>query len=498
MEAFRQPIILSSVFLYLVMCVVIGLWAMRRTKSASDFFVAGRSLGPIVLGLAIFSSTLSGFGFVGGPGLVYSMGISSLWMCLSSPLGYALGFYLVAKRIRIIAEIRDTVSLPDIVAARYDSELARFLMAIVIILGVMGYMATQILAMAIVLKTLLSGTVMFADISLFTCAVMSTTVLVFYSVTGGIIASVYTDLVQGAVMIVAGALIFVTAINVFDGGMLEVSTVMFADDAESIMPFGTAGVLTCVTWFFLFGLGLAGQPHIITKMMMNKNVSDARTILPLSVIGYVVAALLWISVGLTMRSVVITGMIDPLAAADQAAATFLTIFANPLLAGVVFAGLFAAIMSTADSFLNIGAAAITHDIPRALWGRPLKNELRSARIATLVLCLIATAFALYAFYANGRLVALLGAFGWGTFAAAIVPVVAIGLNWQRANWQGAVAAIIVSVLINLGIEVFSISIPYGIAGGFLALIISMIVFIVVTLITPVVELKPDIKAAMEI
>ena len=116
----------------------------------------------------------------------------------------------------------------------------------------------------------------------------------------------------------------------------------------------------------------------------------------------------------------------------------------------------------------------------------------------MVLCLIATAFALYSFYANGRLVALLGAFGWGTFAAAIVPVVAIGLNWQRANWQAAVAAIIVSVVINLGIEVFSISIPYGIAGGFLALVVSMIVFIVVTLVTPIVELKPDIKAAMEI
>jgi SSS family transporter len=498
MEAFRQPIILGSVFIYLLMCVAIGLWAMRRTKSAGDFFVAGRSLGPIVVGLAIFSSTLSGFGFVGGPGLVYSMGISSLWMCLSSPLGYAFGFFLVAKRIRIIAEVRDTLSLPDIVAARYDSELARLLTAIVIILGVMGYMATQILAMAFVLKSLLNGTVMFADVTLTTCAVISTTVLVFYSVTGGIIASVYTDLVQGTVMIVAGALVFLTAINVFGGGMQEASSVLMADDPESIMPFGTTGVLTCVTWFFLFGLGLAGQPHIITKMMMNKKVSDARLILPLSVIGYVVAALLWVSVGLIMRSVVVAGIQDPLAQADQAAATFLTVFAHPLLAGVVIAGLFAAIMSTADSFLNIGAAAITHDIPYAIRGRAIDNELRWARIATVALCVVATVFALYSFYANGRLVALLGAFGWGTFAAAIVPVVAMGLNWKRATWQAAVAAIVVSILINFGIEVFSIRIPHGIAGGFLALIASMIVFVIVSLMTPRCELKPDIRAAMEI
>ncbi len=328
METFRQPIILGSLVVYLVLCVAVGIWAMRRTKSAGDFFVAGRSLGPAVIGLAIFSSTMSGFGFVGGPGLVYSTGISSLWMCVTSPLGLALGFYLVAKRIRIVAELRDTVSLPDVVAARYDSEAARFVTAITIILGVMGYLATQILAMAIVLKTLLSSTAVFADVNLITCALISTAVLLFYSVAGGIIASVYTDLVQGTVMVVAGVLVLITAINVFDGGMQEASAVLFADDPEAIMPFGTAGVMTCIGWFFMFGVGLAGQPHVITKMMMNKNLSDNRTILPLAALGYIMTALLWISIGLIMRSVVVAGVEDPLTAPDQAAAAFLSVFAH--------------------------------------------------------------------------------------------------------------------------------------------------------------------------
>jgi len=498
MEVYRQPIILGSLVIYLVLCVAVGIWAMRRTRSAGDFFVAGRSLGPAVVGLAIFSSTMSGFGFVGGPGLVYSMGISSLWMCLTSPLGLALGFYLVAKRIRIVAELRDTVSLPDVVAARYDSEAARLLTAVTIILGVMGYMATQILAMAVVLKTLLSTTVMFADISLITCALISTAVLLFYSVTGGIIASVYTDLIQGAVMVVAGVLVFITAINVFDGGMAEASTILFADDPEAIMPFGTAGVMTCIGWFFLFGLGVAGQPHVITKMMMNKNLSDNRTILPISALGYIMTALLWISIGVIMRAVVAAGGQDPLSAPDQAAAAFLTVFAHPILAGIVFAGLFAAIMSTADSFLNIGAAAVIHDIPRALRGRPLDNELTWARWATFFLCVAAIAFALYSYYINNRLVALLGAFGWGTFAAAIVPVVLVGLNWQRATREAAVAAVVASLLINFLIEISNVTLPYGLPGGFPALATSMTLFIIVSLATPARPLQPDIRAAMEL
>jgi Na+/proline symporter len=133
MEAFRQEIILSSVVIYMVFCVAVGLWAMRRTHSPSDFFIAGRSLGPLVVALAIFSSTLSGFGFVGGPGLVYSQGVSSFWMIILSTTGYALGFFLVAKRIRMIAELRDAISLPDVVAARYKSEAVRFLMALTIV-----------------------------------------------------------------------------------------------------------------------------------------------------------------------------------------------------------------------------------------------------------------------------------------------------------------------------------------------------------------------------
>ena len=66
MEAYRNSIVLGSLLLYFVMCIGVGLWAMRRTKSSQDFFMAGRELGIVVTAFALFSSTLSGFGFVGG------------------------------------------------------------------------------------------------------------------------------------------------------------------------------------------------------------------------------------------------------------------------------------------------------------------------------------------------------------------------------------------------------------------------------------------------
>ena len=145
MESMRDPIILSSIGLYMVLCIAVGVWAMRRTNDTRDFFMAGRHLGILVAGIAMFSSTMSGFGFVGGPGLVYALGTSSFWILMTVPFGYAISDYTVGKRLRLLAGALDTVSLPDIIALRYNSEAVRGLSALAIILGVLGYLATQML-----------------------------------------------------------------------------------------------------------------------------------------------------------------------------------------------------------------------------------------------------------------------------------------------------------------------------------------------------------------
>jgi Na+/proline symporter len=463
--------ILLCLGLYMLICFGVGLWAMRRTKSTKDFFMAGRNLGVLVTALAVFSANMSGFGFVGGPGLVYKMGMSSIWICLTAPLGFAVAFFLLAKRIRLIAELRDSVSLPDTVAARYKSETSRFLTALAIILGVMGYLATQILAMSMVLREILNSNPLFGGgVSLAMCVIISSTVMVFYSVAGGIIASVYADLIQGAIMVVASILVFITATTAVDGGFAGMATTIMKDNPEAIAPWGTLGMIGCLSWYFIFTMGVAGQPHVIIKMMMYKKVSDAKRILPISVGAYAI----------------------------EAAPQFLQSCAHPLLAGIVFAGLFSAIMSTGSSFLNIGTAAVIHDMPKAFGIKTIKNELFKARVTTVVLTAVAAFFALYI----GDLVALLGAFGWGTFAAALVPTIAVGLNWKRATPLAANVAIIASIVINFGIKMASksagFSVPFSVNTGAIALLVSLTLFFGISLLSKPPKLDADIEAVMDI
>jgi Na+/proline symporter len=138
--------------------------------------------------------------------------------------GHTLTAFLLGKRLRLFAGLADSISLPDAVAVRYSSETARLLTALAILLGVMGYLATQILAMATVLQSILEDVSLFAGISLEVCVALATSVLVFYCVTGGIVAPVYTDLVQGAIMAVAGVLVFLTTLSVVDGGLAGTTT----------------------------------------------------------------------------------------------------------------------------------------------------------------------------------------------------------------------------------------------------------------------------------
>ena len=197
----HAPVIVTCIVVYLAACFFIGIWALRRTHSAADFFVAGKSLGLIVLAAASFANIMSGFGFVGGPGLVYESGMSSVWMVVAAPIGFSVSWVILAKRLRLLAEAREILTLPDAVEARYGGSWPRFLMAVAILLGVMGYLGTQVMAVGLVL-----GAVFGVDLP--TGLLIGLSVLAFYSVAGGIIAGVYTDRLQGLMMIVSAALVF--------------------------------------------------------------------------------------------------------------------------------------------------------------------------------------------------------------------------------------------------------------------------------------------------
>ena len=81
-----KPVIGGVAIAYFVVVAIIGIYATRKTKSAADFFVAGQGIGLFTLAIASMAATLSGFAFIGGPGLVYSVGIGAVFIVLPAAL----------------------------------------------------------------------------------------------------------------------------------------------------------------------------------------------------------------------------------------------------------------------------------------------------------------------------------------------------------------------------------------------------------------------------
>jgi SSS family transporter len=438
-----RPVILAWILAYVLATLAIGFWSARRTRDQRDFFLAGQRLGLLVTGLTTMSAAFSGVVFLGGPGLMYRMGVGSLFICM--PVGITAGLlcWLVAKRLRLLAVGTDVLTLPDAIRRRFRSASAGGAAAVAVLVGSIGYLAAQLLALGIVLELVLGW-------SLGLSVTVGLIVICLYSMAGGMVAGVWTDLFQGVLMIVAAGAVWwlsMAEAGGIDGMVASIST-SEQFGPEFFEPFGAGGVVGAASLFLVFSVGTLGQPQMLHKLMMVRDLERLRW-LPLVLGGsQTVCLLVWFGLGLAVPALVAQGDLAALASPDQAAPAFLLAQAPDAMAGLVLAGVVAAIMSTADSFLNIAAGAVVRDLPRALGLSPASG-LRVLRLAVLGVGLAAAFLAL----SFGDLIALLGTFAFGTFAAALAPVLAIGLNWRRVTGRAATASILTGMVVAVGLEV---------------------------------------------
>jgi Na+/proline symporter len=461
---------------YFVVLAGIAAWAARRTRSSADFFVAGRSLGTVVLGISAMAATLSGFSFIGGPGLFYSAGATALFIVLPASLTNTLGAWALAGPLYELSRTRDVITIPGAIGARYRSRAAQGWAAVAILVALVGYVATNFLALGYVIDAVF-GTGLSAGI--WTGAI----VVVAYSAAGGILAGVYADVFQGTVM--AGASVAACWFALRSGGGLGgISRTIMGADAAFLSPWGAGGAMTALSYFFVFGVGSLAQPHISHKYLMARDARQFRWYPMVMTAAMTLTLLLYLTVGVAVKAMVVRGEMPALARNDDAMPAFLLHAVPVAVAGLVFAGVAAAIMSTVNSFLSVGAAAITHDLPRA-FGRAGRAagadasaaELGRGRVSTLLLALGAAAIA----HAPGAQVAFLGVFGYGLFASTLVPALAIGLNWPGATGPAAVTSIVAGLVVTLAGESLNAlgmyRLPAGVPWSGVALVVSTLLFV---------------------
>ncbi|PGC29394.1 sodium/proline symporter PutP [Bacillus pseudomycoides] len=428
-----QMLILTSISIYMLGMLVIGYFAYKQTSNLTDYMLGGRTLGPAVTALSAGAADMSGWLLMGLPGAMFSVGLSSSWIAIGLTLGAYANWIYVAPRLRTYSEIaNNSITIPEFLEHRFHdaSHMLRLVSGLVIMIFFTFYVASGFV----------SGAVLFENsfgLNYHVGLLIVGSVVVAYTLFGGFLAVSWTDFVQGIIMVVALILVPIVTIMNVNGLGPAFDTIKSIDPALLDIFKGTSvlGIISLFAW----GLGYAGQPHIIVRFMAIssvKEIKSARRIGMSWMIFSVVGAMFTGLIGIAYYSKAGLKLSDP----ETIFVELGNILFHPLITGFLLAAILAAIMSTISSQLLVTSSAVTEDIYRTFFKRSASDRelVFVGRMAVLVIALIGCGLA---FKQNDTILALVG-YAWAGFGSSFGPVVLLSLYWKRMTKWGALAGMI--------------------------------------------------------
>ena len=434
-----QPTLITFV-LYLLAVFGIGVWAYLATKNLSDYILGGRSLGPAVTALSAGASDMSGWLLLGLPGAVYASGLKEAWIIVGLIIGAYFNWSLVAKRLRVYTEASsDALTLPDYFGKRFNDQknILKLMSAIVILIFFTFYTASGLVAGA---KLFSSSFGLGYSESL----MIGATVIVAYTCAGGFLAVSWTDFAQSLLMMFALVAVPI-AVSQELGGIGEIRAQLAASKPEHLNLFSgftVLGFLSLMAW----GLGYFGQPHILARFMAIRSPDEVQKATRIGMAWMVLTLVAAVAIGLSGAAYMASGKIAAGALLEKETIFILltqTVF-NPWLAGVLLAGILAAVMSTIDSQLLVSSSAITGDIYQGLF-RKNAGEKELVWVSRLTVLLISLCAILIAADPENQVLTLV-AYAWAGCGAAFGPVVLVSLFWKDMTRKGALAGMLTGAL----------------------------------------------------
>ncbi|MDY7020303.1 MAG: sodium/proline symporter [Cyanobacteriota bacterium] len=407
----NQVIIASFFILFLLLFAGVGIYsATQKQSNTGDYLLANRSVNPWLTGLSAFATAHSGGMFISTIGWTYQVGISSVWLLVGWFLGDYIAWFFVHKPLREVSEETNTETIGALLNHNIKgNQSISIISAIITILFLGAYAAAQLIAGGKALHAVFGWNYALGII-------VGAVIVVLYCFSGGIRASIWTDAVQSVVMMFSMLMLLIIAI-VTCGGLGEMWTTLAQIDPTLVNPipanlqFGFG--LFLLSWL-VAGFGVVGQPHIMVRAMVldsPKNMALTRNIYA---ILYVIFSAAAIGVALAAR-VLIPDLMnngDPELALPQMAIQLLP----AAWVGVILAGLFSAVVSTADSQILSCSAALSQDIfPQTA------HSYKLAKFATLTVTIIVLAIALTS---NKNMFAL-GVFAWSALGSGLGPILVL-------------------------------------------------------------------------
>ena len=441
---------------YFISIMLFGTYFGRYTKTTSDFFFGGRRFSWWLITMSIVATGVGSHSFVKYSAKGFEHGISSSMTYLND--WFFVPFFMFGwLPIIVYSKVR---SIPEYFEKRF-SPSARFLATILLLLYMIGYIGIGFLTLGKAVMPMLPEAFTFLGITipvtLMGAIVVIAIVTGAYITFGGQTAVIFTDLLQGFILLFAGFMLFFLGISYLGGfeifwGLLPVEWKLPLADFNQPPNFNFVGIFWQDAIAGSIGFLFMNQ-GLIMRFMACKNVNEGRKaaavnilfVLPLSAI--VVGNAGWIGKAI---SVTAPSVVAPNTSPDQIFVVVANIVASPGVFGFIMAALTAALMSTVDTLINATAAILINDVYRPIkrfmsrdtktGGSDDKKELFAARLSSIGITILGV-IAVLAFKNFPTVYEAHGYFH-STLTPPLVVAIFMGVFWKRFSPAGVITTFV--------------------------------------------------------
>lgn len=471
-----HPIDIAVFALYFLAMLGVGFYFFRQNKTTDDYYVGGRQMGSLHIGLSVVATDVGGGFSIGLGGLGFLMGIAGSWMLFTGLLGAWISAVVLIPRIRALSDKTLLLTFPQLFDHLYNGRVA-LLAGIISAIGYLGFTSSQLLAGA----KLASAT--FPQLTLNSALLIMGVIAVVYTVAGGLKAVIYTDTIQW-IILMCGLIFIGLPIGYYSVGGIEGIRTHLPPEFLS---------LTNVGWATLVNWGVTIIPIWFVGMTLYQRIyacRDEKTARRAWYIAglfeYPVMAFMGVLLGLFARVGAEQGMFEYMGMAsaetmdaEMGLPVLLRTVLPVGLMGLMLSAYFSAIMSTADSCLMAASGNIVTDIIGKFTDLEGENRvLRLSQIATFVIGAFALLIALqmknvlelmllsYAFMVSGLFIPVVG-----------------GLYWKRTTATAAFWAMLLGGGVTLLLILTEFSLPYGLDANVAGITVSLLALVLISYLT---------------
>ncbi len=415
--------------------VLIGYFASRNVKDSKDFIQAGRNLPMFLNATALFALWFGSETVFGASSEFMKGGLSSV---IEDPFGGVLalilfGLFYVRKLYRL-----NIITLNDLLRNKYGKTV-ELISGFCMIISFFGYIAAQLLALAIILQTV---TGLDVTTGIIICSVLVT----FYTFIGGMWAVSITDFVQ-SIFILVGLVALAIYFTIEAGGFNSILEKYNTNPGKTFQFLPEHGTVNWINWiaaWLVLGFGSLCSQDIFQRANSAKNERAAVNSTYVGALLYLIVALIPLYIGFVVKYNYIGANNVSEDLDMQLALPAVVIKHSPIWLQVLFFGsLLSAVLSTASGAILAPASILSENIIKPLSSKKLNDAqfLWTLRLSVIVMAAISTAMACF----QGNIYELVGESSIVGMVSLLVPITA-ALYWKNSSTLGALLSIIFGFL----------------------------------------------------